>query len=278
VLRAAHADDAIDLRAYDARGDHSRDDAPALRRAFAAALAARRPLYLPAGQYRLDTPLIWDTAALASVGISIFGDGPLLTALDFVHGGDGPDLLVHCSAPGGASFYSQLHDFGVQGHGRGAALQIGRDDFSDAHNAISVRRLVINADGAGPAFTLNGVYNGHIDVVANAAGVTRGIALRLRQTAFCTFNGAQGHASVGTWMGDGYNFGNVFTAIDYEVLATAVRIAGTNCARNTWIGGTLANLDWGFDCTAGHDNRVININPAVASKQLVRNAVGIRLE
>jgi hypothetical protein len=278
LVRGARADDAMDVRSYDARGDHSRDDAPALRRAFAAALAARRPLYLPAGRYRLDTPIDWDIGALARVGISVFGDGPLLSALDFVSAGDGPDLLLHCSAADRASFYSQLHDFGVQGHGSGPVLQIGRDDFSDAHNGIRLERMVINADGGGPALTLNSVCNAHVDVVANAGGVKRGIALRLCQTALSTFSGAQGHASVGTWMGDGYNFGNVFTAIDYEVLGTGVSIAGVNCARNTWIGGTLANLDWGFDCTAGHDNRAININPAITGRQLVRNGVGLRME
>jgi hypothetical protein len=279
VPRRAHAaGDAIDVRAHGARGDRSTDDAPAFTRAFSACMQAGVPLYIPAGRYRLAAPLAWDVRPQRKTGIGVFGDGAQMTMLDFTAPAAGPHLLLHCSGDPADSFYSRLHDFGIQGTGAGPVLQIGQDNFSDAHNACSLERIVINANGGGAALRLNGVYGAHVDVVANASGAASGIAMQLRQSQFCAFYGAQGNAAIGTLMADGYNTGNVFTAIDYEVLGTAIRIAGDKCAHNSWIGGTIAHAQWGFDCSAGNGNQASNINQAIPSERLIRNAAGFRFD
>lgn len=62
--------DVIDVRAFGAKGDNSTDNTAALNAAFAAATAAKRPLYLPTGTYLAGTGLT------VTSDLIIVGDGP----------------------------------------------------------------------------------------------------------------------------------------------------------------------------------------------------------
>jgi len=66
-------------------------------------------------------------------------------------------------------------------------------------------------------------------------------------------------ADIGLHLTDGYIFGNVFEALDIEVVNTAVRIDSAKAERNSIIGGQFVAMT-GLDFTAGGANVVDNPN------------------
>jgi hypothetical protein len=80
------SDGAIDVRAFGALGNGMVDDTSAVQRAFAAAVAGHRPLYLPPGTYKV-TGLDFTGVA----GIRIYGAGAGATSQ---HGGAQTDILI----------------------------------------------------------------------------------------------------------------------------------------------------------------------------------------
>lgn len=114
-LRVAHQEDGTlkahvsvhNVRDFGAAGDGTTDDSPAFGAALAAAAATPKPVYVPAGTYRLASRVVSD---LQGSGLHLFGDGKgvseILNRGFLLENGDG--LTVRDLAFSGVTTFSCL--------------------------------------------------------------------------------------------------------------------------------------------------------------------------
>jgi len=142
---------------------------------------------------------------------------------------------------------------------------LGKIDFSDQHNSFKIDHLSVNnastAPGAGGC-QFNAVYDSDIYAVCDSAGGAAGIALE--QTQFSRLSGAGSAAASGgaaLLLENGYNFSNVFYALDLEVAPTCIAITDQHHGDNTFVSPYM-NCTTAVNAT-GSDNNVL-LNPQYA--------------
>ncbi|HJU18986.1 MAG TPA: glycosyl hydrolase family 28-related protein [Stellaceae bacterium] len=138
---------------------------------------------------------------------------------------------------------------------------LGKADFSDQHNALKIDHLSVNNASAAPGAggcQFNAVYDSDIDAVCDSAGGAAGIALE--QTQFSRISGAGSAAAAGgsaLLLEQGYNFSNVFFALDLEVAPTCIAITDRHHGDNTFVSPYL-NCTTAVNATASDNNVLIN--------------------
>lgn len=263
---------APDLRAMGAVGDGQHDDTDSFGRWWAAAVAAGQG-HVPAGHFHIRAREL-DLAPAAKTGVRIWGDGAQRSVL-MVEGG-GLRLVSGVRD----TFYARLVDIGVAGTTDGPVLELGRPDFSDALNSITLDNVVVNnlqRSAAAIGLQANGVYAADFrNLVVNNAG--QGTAIRLRQTQFSRFQGAAGNASVALHLTAGYNTGNTFAGFDFEEVDTDVVIDSASSVNNVFLGNQYVWHRAAIDASAGNNNLFIapNLASGGIGKALARS-VGIQI-
>lgn len=189
-----------------------------------------------------------------TVLVALSGGGNFASPIASVNTGGGTITLVNSLSGAAAS---------------GAAVSVpsypfvfGTANFADAHNSAKIDHLVVNnasaAAGAGGC-QFNYVLDSDIYAVCVSAGGAAGIALE--QTQFSRISGAgtaEGTGGAGLVLENGYDFSNVFFALDLEVSPTCLSITFPHDGQNTFVSPY-------FDCTtavnAVASTRNVLINP-----------------
>jgi hypothetical protein len=155
---------------------------------------------------------------------------------------------------------------------------LGKVDFSDQHNAFKIDHLSVNnastAPGAG-ACQFNAVYDSDIYAVCDSAGGAGGIALE--QTQSSRISGAGSAAATGgaaLVLENGYNFSNVFFALDLEVAPTCISITDPHHGDNTFVSPYM-NCTTAVNATASDNNVLINPQYAGGVTNFGPQSVGI---
>ncbi len=240
------ATDRVDARCY-----------PDLQHATNAAIAQGLPLWLPAQTYILDSELIIDYAPMAGTGFQIISDGAVIDATGMRQRA----ITITCSggtpdAPKGCFYFHLQGTLFVNANTAMAAVRVGNNDYSDAHNSIKIDHLIVNnRSTVGWGVRLNYVLNSDIFVVTDTAGAA---GLVLTQTQFSRISGAAS-ATRGTALSiqDGYTFANTFQALDLEVAATCLSITSPYANRNTFV-SPYFNCTTPVVATAGVQNVLLN--------------------
>jgi hypothetical protein len=235
--------------------------------------------HVEAGTYSFANPVTMDWGA-APQGANFTGDGINRSVLDLSAVTTSVPFLMTDSVGSEAMFYATFRDIGIKGNYAGPVLQIGQESYADAFNSCDFKIGVnnLNATTAAIGTELNGVYNSDIFLITNCAG--HGVGLRARQLQFSRVFGSAGNADAALYLTGGYSFGNVFHALDLEVVNTAVKIDVSTASHNTWIGGQFVYTNGSgpsvaaIDATAGSNNRFIGVNFSSTSA-IVAGMVGI---
>ncbi|HZU89653.1 MAG TPA: glycosyl hydrolase family 28-related protein, partial [Stellaceae bacterium] len=155
---------------------------------------------------------------------------------------------------------------------------LGKIDFSDQHNSFKIDHLSVNnaasAPGAGGC-QFNAVYDSDIYAVCDSSGGAGGIALE--QTQFSRISGAGSAAATGgeaIVLENGYNFSNVFFALDLEVAPTCLAITDPHHGDNTFVSPYM-NCTTAVNATASDNNVLINPQYAGAVTNFGPQSVGI---
>ena len=258
ISSAAHADcnpiGRIDAQCY-----------PDLPSATAAALAANQPLWLPAGTYYPTAEWVIDYAPLAATGFQIISDGAVI---DATRTGTNA-LLIQCSGgtssnPTGCFYFHIQGTLFINANTQYAAVRVGFNDFSDAHNSAKIDHLIVNNAGSGWGIRLNYVLNADIFAVAVSAGA---VGLSMEQVQFSRISGAAS-ATEGTAMliENGYTFSNTIQAIDLEVAKVGLTINSPYANHNTFV-SPYFNCPTPIVATAGYSNLLLNPSYGARSRQ-----------
>ncbi|WP_158930784.1 hypothetical protein [Acidisphaera sp. S103] len=222
---------------------------------------------LPVGTCVARSPIVWDMTKRRN-GIRIAGAGQGQSVLDLRAIESGTPLLITAAK---AMFYGHFSDFTVLTDTKGPGVQLGRPDLTDALNGFTFTQMEFkNAanDEAAVALQVNGCVNCDFETITtntgggSITGTGKGVSLQLRYAAFSRFMGSFSDAGTGVQLTRGYVFGNVFEALDIEVVNTAILVDSPHAARNTFIGGQFAAMT-GLNFTAGNANIVTNPNIAL---------------
>jgi len=244
-------------------GDGSHDDTAALQAAISAAVTNNWPLHIPAGTYKLTAMLSIDYAGQAASGFRLISEGATLDGRSIT---SGPVLQVECSggstgSPTGCFYFKQEGALFINANTPSYAVVIGKTDFSDAHNALKLDRLVVNnastASAAG-GLQLNYVLDSDIFAIADSAGGAAGLALE--QVQFSRISGAgSANASGGTalLLEQGFNYANTIFAFDMELAPTCLGITMNHDGMNTFVSPYFA-CTTAVNATASTHNALIN--------------------
>jgi len=222
---------------------------------------------LPAGICVARSPLIWDMSRHRD-GIRITGAGQGQSILDLRAVKPAVPLLITASKP---MFYGHFSDITILTDTPGPGVQLGNPKLTDALNGFTFTQMEFKntaRDDTAVALQVNGCVNCDFRTITtntgggSTTGTGKGVSLQLRYAAFCRFMGSFSNAGTGIQLTGGYIFGNVFEALDIEVVNTAIRIDSPTAKRNTFIGGQFAAMT-GLNFTAGSANIVTNPNIAV---------------
>src|SRR5206468_1091980 len=138
----------------------------------------------------------------------------------------GPVLQVQCGggttgSPSNCFYFKEEGTLFVNADTPGYAVTIGRNDFSDAHNSLKLDHLSVNnasTNAAAGGCRFNYVLDSDIWAACVSAGGGAGLAFG--QTQFSRISGsgtAQGTGGRGLVLENGFDFSNVFFALDLEV-------------------------------------------------------------
>jgi hypothetical protein len=154
-----------------------------------------------------------------------------------------------------------VKDIGFQTDVAGVGVQFGRANFDDALNETHAYIEVQNFSTSTNAIAVesNYVENGQMDLIADVAGA--GTALAVEQSGFTHFMGSYS-AVLGTCihLTNGFNLGNVFTAVDLENCSNCVLSDSGNNQGNTFLGGTFSYTVYGIVSSAGAETVIENPN------------------
>lgn len=236
--------------------------------------------YAPAGTYKCSSQITMNWGTVGTTGATFFGDGKAQSVFDLSSVTTSPAWLMTDTSGNEQEFYGVFKGLGIKGNLAGIVLQIGQEGFGDAFNEceFDIGAWNSSASTSACAIEMNGLYNCDMFVVANCSG--HGDALRMRQCEFVRVFGSMGNADTSLHLTGAYNFGNVFTALDMEVVNTCVVIDEANIANNTFVGGQCVWTNGSgpavaaFNATAGNNNRVIGINFASAGT-IASNSTGL---
>jgi hypothetical protein len=155
---------------------------------------------------------------------------------------------------------------------------LGKIDFSDQHNSFKIDHLSVNnastAPGAG-ACQFNSVYDSDIYAVCDSSGGAAGIALE--QTQFSRISGAGSAAATGgeaIVLENGFNFSNVFFALDLEVAPICIAITDNHHGDNTFVSPYM-NCTTAVNATASDNNVLINPQYAGGVSNFGPQSVGV---
>lgn len=262
--------DIPNLRTFGAVGDQHADDTAAFRKWWTAAKSAGAG-YAPLGRYSVDAGEM-EMGEVARTGIRILGDGGQRSVFHVRNGG------LRFASSVRDHFYFKLCDVGFVGDAEGPVVELGRPDFSDCLNSIVVDSVVVANARKSPgavAVRSNAVCAGDFrNVVANCGGI--GVALELRQTQFCRFQGSVGHAGAGVRMTGGYSFGNAFLGFDFEELDVDVVIDVATARDNVFLANQYVWRVAAIDATAGHNNMFVVPNLGTAGlEKAMKGSVGV---
>jgi len=278
---ASWTGDVANLLAFGADPTGSTDSTSAFNAFIARALVSGAG-FMPAGTYVLTGPLTVDLSAVRQKGAQIYGAGGQSTVLFIANSSTSPALTLEATS--GASFYFEFCDFNVSSSCAAPTLAIGRNlgapsngasNYPDAANGWKIDGVTVNNASTSTSaigLSLNGVYNCDIRATVNCAGY--GDSLRVNYASFNTFRGSFSDANNAIHFSEYYSFGNVFEAVDLEVVNTCVLIDSSNANRNTFIGGQFVYTNGtgpavaAINATAGAQNRFIGCNfggPTVTS-------------
>lgn len=259
---------ALSLKQCGAKGDGTTDDTAAVNAWIAIIMSGAGPKtgYAPAATYHVTQQITMDFGPVATTGATFIGDGRAQSIFELKSVTTAPAWIVTDTVGTKAEFYAKIIGIGFQGNVAGPVLQLGDEAFAVALNEgqFDVAAWNSNTTANAVAIECNGLYNCDSFLVANCAG--HGKALRARQCEFSRFFGSMGNADTGLHLTGGYNFGNVFTSLDLEVVNTCVVIDGTNVSNNTFIGGQFVWTNGSgpavaaITATAGNNNRFIGVN------------------
>jgi hypothetical protein len=249
-----------DVTCYGAAGTGGGDDSRAINTAAGVAVSRHVPLVLPAGRYRVTSPISIDYAADYDTGIEIISQGAIIDGSALT----GASVLsIYCSggSPGRPKGCFYLHLSGTlfvyANSSSQWAVVLGTYDFSDAHNSVKLDHLIVNnAAAAGGGVLLNYVLNADAFVVADVG--RGGWALGLNQVQFSRISGAASSAGGwGMWLGNGYTIANTIQGFDLEESEWCLVNTSPSSARNTFVSPYL-NCTGGVYSVAGADNILLN--------------------
>lgn len=255
----------LDVRCNGATADGYHDDTNAINSTISTAIANNWPVRLPAGTYRITSRITIDYATQASDGFRLISDGAVIDGRAIA---SGPVLQIQCgggttSGPTGCFYFKEEGTLFVNGNTPAYVVELGKTDFSDAHNSTKIDHLIVN--NASTAATAGGcqfnyLLDSDVYAVCVAAGGAAGLAFE--QVQFSRISGAgtaEGTGGRGVVLENGYNFSNTFFALDLEVSPTCLSITFNHNGLNTFVSPY-------FDCvtavnaTASVGNVLINPN------------------
>jgi hypothetical protein len=273
-------------KSFGAQGDGKTDDTKALGNWFAAVCSGSGPGYLPAGQYKCNSQLVFDLSLAPTQGRMIYGDGTQQSIIDLTSVSVAPAMTLQCTSGGHSAFYWKFSDIGVIANLNGPTLAIGRFAGSpsglDQLNSSSFERLTINNFNSGASSVgvqINGVFTCLFNlVVSNCATASSGDAWQINNSAHTTYNAcAGGHALNAMRIANYYSFGNVFCGSDLEECTNCVTIDTPSGGCNTFVGGQWAYTGYGIyaNPTSGHE--IIAPNVATIVNNFISNGFGCRV-
>lgn len=247
---------------------------------WSAVISTGRPGFIPPGHYKFQNPsiMMWNTTGTGAARITgVTGR----SILDFTAVSTAPALTISGNA--GGLFYGTFSGITVLANSPGAAVQIGLPDQTVAFNGYKFGLQISNANATAAAIGLSvwGAFNCDINVTANCNG--QGDALQSNYMAFCNITGSFGHATNGVHLANFYSFGNVFSAIDIEVVNLCVLIDSIHAATNTFIGGQFVWTNGtgtpiaGINATTGGNNSFIGVNFA-SGVPIATGVIGILIQ
>src|SRR3974377_960805 len=183
----------IDVRCNGAVGDDSHDDTTAINPTILTAITNNGPVYLPAGTYKVTSPISIDYAGQATKGFRLISEA---ATIDGRAVASGPVLQIQCGGgsstrPTGCFYFKEEGSLFVNASTPTYAVVLGKTDFSDAHNSAKIDHLIVNnvstAAGAGGC-QFNYLLDSDLYVVCVSVGGAAGLALE--QTQFSRISGA----------------------------------------------------------------------------------------
>ena len=260
---------------FGAKRDGTTDDTVALNNWFAYGMLRRPRMVISDGVHKLANAITWDFAPVKTYGITIEGNNPNSTILDFQGVPASQGIPFKWIGSSGAQlFYLQIGGFNIRTSYDGVGFLIGQNDLSDAFNSCKFEKITVNNGSQTTncvATQINYVLQSEIDIVSNAGGSGRpsspyspgyGTACIMRQVAFSYIIGAFGNGNKGLYLTGGYNYGNTFFGLDIEEVNYALLIDSVNTTKNNFINGTILGLNL-LNCTAGNSNVLDNVNLAL---------------
>jgi len=231
--------------------------------------------FLPRGIYRVTQPIVIDMAGRDSNGFTIHGEGLQCSVLDMtpsLHDQPGIKIVntqtVH-------NFYPNMSDLCIRTESTAPTMVIGNDDLATcAINAGKFEHIQLFNSGTGGCLRLNFVLQ--TSFVGLVCPCTAGPALTMRQVQFCSFTTCSfSNGTIGIHFTDGFNYGNVYTACDIEVVQTGIVIDNASTTCTTYIGGNINWIAGGVNATAGAANTFINTNFASNPATRWVSAIGV---
>jgi len=245
-------------------GDDSHDDTAAFNATIAAAIAAKAPMHVSAGTYRVTSTLTIDYAGIAATGFRLISEGATIDGRAVT----GPVLQVQCGggtvgSPTNCFYFREEGALFVNGNAAAYTVVLGKADFSDAHNSAKFDHLVVN-NGSSAAAAGGCQFNYLLDSDVYAVCVTAGGAagMAFEQTEFSRVSGAgtaQGTGGRGVVLENGFDFSNIFFGLDLEVSPTCLSITTVHDGQNSFISPYL-NCATAVNATASTRNLLINPN------------------
>lgn len=248
-------DNGLNVFGFGAVGDNSTNDLAAFNACLTACKAVGARMIIPAGHtYKLDgggSPIVWDptkTRDGALRAVPIIGMGNAHAVLNVTNTGTDAGIQVYSTEQW---FDCCIENLTIKGQVTGPLLTIGKNDYSDPVNMMSLRNVSVENsvnNAANEAVRLNYVAGGEaINLRANSyasgTGVNLGSALRLRQCEFVSFiGGAAGNATHGVDITDGVNFGLTFISQTYENVDYSFAHRSGNSGQHSVIGGQFSEV------------------------------------
>ena len=275
----------IDVRcpsmAGGAVGDGSHDDTSAIQTTINTAVTNNWPVHVPPGTYKVTAKITVDYAGQASNGFRLISEGATIDGRSVAAG---PVVQVQCSggAPGsptGCFYFKEEGVLFVLANTPAYAVVIGKADFSDAHNTIKLDHLNVNnasSNAAAGGCQFNYVLDSDLWAACVSAGGAAGLAFE--QTQFSRISGsgtAAGTGGRGVVLENGYDYANIFFALDLEVSPTCLSITFPHDGMNTFVSPYFA-CTTAVSATASTHN--VLINPTYAGNVVNRGPQSAGIE
>lgn len=239
---------------FGATGDGVTNDYTAFNRCKDSCVLSGAEMHIPAGDYLWDLTSVgtalWDvtrTVRGAKRAFPIIGAGLGQTAIHITNA----TSIAWQLATTIDWFDLTLRDFTVYGSFNFPLLVLGKNDFSDPINMVSISNVSVensNTGSSNEAVRMNYITGGiatnlRCNSFSNGAGTNTGVALRLRQVEFMTFlGGSAGNADRGVDFTDGTSFGCFFASQTYENSDYCFSNRSANSGAHTVIGGQFSNV------------------------------------